>query len=96
MGVKSDLRVFNLRMKENTMRIVKLALPAFILMTGFLVCTTKSYGTPEYAKKEKKSCVFCHTKMVSDKAEMAKNQTDAGKYYKEHDHSLDGYKAPAK
>ncbi len=74
------------------MRVWKLVLPSFVLMTGFLVCTTASYGTQEYAKKEKKSCTFCHVKMSSDKAEMAKNQTDAGKYYKEHDHSLDGYK----
>jgi len=78
------------------MRVLKLALPAAILMTGFLLCTTASYGTQDYAKKEKKSCTFCHTKMVADKAEMAKNQTDAGKYYKAHDHSLDGYNAPAK
>lgn len=73
------------------MRVLKLVLPAVILMTGFLVCTTASYGTPEYAKKEKKGCTFCHAKMVSDKAEMAKNQTEAGKYYKDHNHSLDGY-----
>jgi hypothetical protein len=74
------------------MRVLKLALPAVILMTGFLVCTTASYGTPDYAKKEKKSCTFCHGKISPDKTEMAKNQTEAGKYYKEHDHSLDGYK----
>lgn len=73
------------------MRVLKLVLPAAILMTGFLVCTTASYGTPEYAKKEKKGCTFCHVKMVSDKVEMAKNQTEAGKYYKDHNHSLDGY-----
>ncbi len=73
------------------MRILKLALPSAILMAGFLVCTTASYGTMDYAKKEKKACTFCHTKMVTDKAEMAKNQTEAGKYYKDHNHSLDGY-----
>jgi hypothetical protein len=73
------------------MRLLKLAVPSVILMAGFLVCTTASYGTPEYAKKEKKTCTFCHTKMVADKVEMAKNPTDAGKYYKDHNHSLDGY-----
>lgn len=78
------------------MRTLKLAVPAAILMTGFLLCTTASYGTPEYAKKEKKTCTFCHEKMSTDKAVMAKNQTDAGKYYKDHNHSMDGYKAPAK
>jgi hypothetical protein len=74
------------------MRVLKVALPAGILMAGFLVCTTASYGTPEYAKKEKKSCTYCHVKMVPDKVEMAKNQTEAGKYYKDHNHSMDGYK----
>ena len=58
---------------------------------GFLVCTTATYGKPEYAKSEKKGCTFCHAKMVSDKAEMAKNLNDAGNYYKGHDHKLDGY-----
>lgn len=73
------------------MRVLKLALPAAILATGILVCTTASYGTPDYAKKEKKSCTFCHTKISADKAVMAKNQTAAGTYYKDHNHSLDGY-----
>jgi hypothetical protein len=64
------------------MRAMKLFLPAAVLVTGFLVCTTASYGTQEYAKKEKKACTFCHAKMVADKAEMAKNLNDAGKEYK--------------
>ena len=73
------------------MRMFKLVVPSMILVAGFLVCTTASYGTMDYAKKEKKACTFCHEKMVSDKTVMAKNQTDAGKYYKDHNHSLDGY-----
>ena len=44
---------------------------------------------PEYAKKEKKACTFCHP------AGKFKELTDAGKYYKDHDHSLEGYTAPA-
>jgi hypothetical protein len=43
---------------------------------------------PEYAKKEGKACTFCHP------AGKFKELTDAGKYYKEHNHSLDDYKAP--
>ena len=72
------------------MRAMKLVLPAAFLMTGFLVCTTASYGTQEYAKKEKKSCTFCHGKIEAKEA-MPKNLTDAGVYYKAHDHKLDGY-----
>jgi hypothetical protein len=73
-----------------TMRALKLVLPATFLVAGFLVCTTASYGTPEYAKKEKKSCTFCHAKMEAKEA-MPKNLNDAGTYYKTHDHKLDGY-----
>jgi hypothetical protein len=73
------------------MRSLKLIVPAGLLMAGFLVCTTASYGTQEYAKKEKKGCTFCHAK-VEAKDNMPKNLTDAGKYYAAHNHSLDGYK----
>jgi cytochrome c553 len=64
-------------MRRFTMRAMKLVLPAAFLMTGFLICTTASYGTQEYAKKEKKACTVCH-----DKAVMAKNLNDAGIEYK--------------
>ena len=82
------------------MRALKLILPATVLMAGFLVCTTASYGTPDYSKKEKKSCTVCHAKIepgtVNGKNEaMVKNLNDAGKYYKEHNHSMDGF-APKK
>jgi len=73
------------------MRTLKLAVPAGILITGFLVCTTATYGKPEYAKKETKSCTFCHGKIDSNKEAMAANLTDAGKYYKDHEHKLDGF-----
>jgi len=82
------------------MRALKLVLPAAVLTAGFLICTTASYGTPDYAKKEKKACTFCHAKMEpgskdGKNAAMVKNLNDAGKYYKDHNHSLDGY-APKK
>ncbi len=70
------------------MRHLKLAAPAAILLGGFLICTSSVYGTPEYAKKEKKACTTCHTKMTSDKAEMAKSLNDTGKCYAANDHSL--------
>jgi hypothetical protein len=73
------------------MRMIKLVLPAAILMAFGLIATTVSYGTPAYAKKEGKSCTFCHAK-VEAKDAMPKNLTDAGKYYAAHDHSLVGYK----
>jgi hypothetical protein len=68
----------------------KIGLPAVILLGGFLVCSTASYGTQEYAKTTKKACTYCHQKMVADKDAMNKNLTDAGKYYHEKK-TLDGY-----
>jgi cytochrome c553 len=77
------------------MRAIKLALPAAILMAGFVFCVTATYGKQEYATKEKQKCTFCHGKVEAKEA-MPKNLTDAGKYYAAHNHSLDGYKAPEK
>jgi hypothetical protein len=71
------------------MRSLKLMIPATILLAGFLVCTSTSYGTAEYTKKEKKSCTYCHAKQSADKAEMAKNLNDVGTCYKENNHSLE-------
>jgi len=69
---------------------LKIVLPAAILLGGFLVCTTASFGKQEYMKQTKKQCVYCHAKVTSDKDAMNKNLTDAGKYFQEHK-SLDGY-----
>jgi hypothetical protein len=72
------------------MRAMKVALPAAILTTGFLLCTSATYGKPEYAKKEKQSCTYCHVKAG------AKDLNDTGKCYKDNDHSLAKCKAPEK
>jgi hypothetical protein len=69
---------------------LKTILPAAILLGGFLICTTASYGTAEYAKNTKKACTVCHEKTVTDKEVMKANLTDAGKYYKEKK-TLDGF-----
>jgi hypothetical protein len=64
---------------------IKYAVPAIILLGGFLVSSTLSFGKPEYTKATKKACTFCHV----DKTK-PKQLTEAGKYYKEHQ-SLEGY-----
>jgi len=64
-----------------------------VLIAIFIVCgclLTLATAKPQYAKKEGKACTFCHAKMGS------KELNDAGKYYQEHNHSLEGYKAPEK
>jgi len=56
---------------------LKIILPAAIAMGGFLLCSTTTYGKPEYTKQTKKSCVTCH---VDSKAK-PKELTDAGKCF---------------
>ncbi len=66
------------------MRALKVLVPSAALMAGFLVCSTASYGKPEYAKKENiKSCTTCHVKMGA-KPEL----TAYGKCYQDNNHSL--------
>jgi hypothetical protein len=78
------------------MRKLQVALP-LLVGAGFLLCTTASYATQEYAKKEKKGCNTCHSKVApTDKELMKKSLTDAGKYYQSHNHSLEGYKEEKK
>ena len=72
------------------MRMLKLAVPSIIVAAGFLVCTTATYGKPEYSKKESKGCVTCHTKMG------AKDLNDTGKCYAANGHSLAKCAAPTK
>jgi hypothetical protein len=69
------------------MRALKLVLPASFLMSGFLVCTTASYGRPEYSKKEKTACSSCHGTIASSQFTAA-NLNETGTYYKTHDHNL--------
>jgi hypothetical protein len=60
-----------------------------VLMAGFLLATTASYGKPEYTKTTNKACTFCH----SDAKAKPKELTEVGKYFEEHNNSLEGYKA---
>jgi hypothetical protein len=64
---------------------LKFVLPAVVAMGGFLVCTTATYGKPEYTKQTKKSCTTCH---VDSKAK-PKDLTDTGKCF-EKKKSLEG------
>jgi hypothetical protein len=68
---------------------LKYLIPGLILVGGLTVGASLSQAKPDYTKKEKKGCAFCHVTATS------KELNDAGKYYKEHN-SLEGYKAPQK
>jgi hypothetical protein len=67
---------------------MKLIRTALLIAFAVIMTLPLGMGKPEYAKKEGKACTFCHPpgKM--------KELTDAGKYYKDHNHSLEGYKGP--
>jgi cytochrome c2 len=67
---------------------VKLIQATILIATAALFAVTLSLGKAEYGKKEAKACTYCHP------AGKFKELTDAGKYYKDHNHSLEGYKAP--
>jgi hypothetical protein len=69
------------------MRVLKFSILALALTLGFTFSAATSFAKVEYSKKEKKGCTFCHVKAGS------KDLNDAGKYYKDHSHSLEGYKA---
>jgi hypothetical protein len=59
--------------RRDTMRVLKLAVPAAILLAGLVMSTVASYGTPAYMKATKqKSCTTCHVK-VGAMADMHKD-----------------------
>jgi hypothetical protein len=60
------------------------------LIVAAFIAASMGMSKAEYAKKEGKPCTFCHP------PGKFKELTDAGKYYKEHDHSLEGYKVEEK
>jgi hypothetical protein len=66
---------------------VKIIRALFLLTLAAFIAVSMGMSKAEYAKKEGKPCTFCHP------AGKFKELTDAGKYYKEHNHSLEGYKA---
>ena len=64
------------------------------LFAGFLAAalclnSTITWAKPEYARRTKKECSFCHPPD-------SWNLNDAGKYYRDHHDSLEGYKEPPK
>lgn len=60
---------------------------ALLLVLAVVVMAPLGRSKPEFTKKEGKPCAFCHP------GGKVKELTEAGKYYKEHKYSLEGYKA---
>jgi len=64
-----------------------------LLLAGAVMCgalATLTSAKPEFSKKEGKKCVECH------EGGNPKKLTAMGQYYKDHSHSLEGYKVEAK
>jgi hypothetical protein len=57
------------------MRLLKLLIPAGILISSLILTTSLSVAKPEYTKKEKKGCTTCHV------AQGKKDLNDVGKCY---------------
>jgi hypothetical protein len=70
--------------RVNSMKFIRTLL---LSLLALIVVASLGISKAEYSKKESKPCTFCHP------AGKFKELTDAGKYYKEHNHSLEGYKA---
>ncbi len=66
-------------------KILNYLLAAALFGSGLWLGLTPSPATPDFSKKEKKACTYCHP------AGKMKEFTDAGKYYKDHEHSFKGY-----
>ncbi len=58
-----------------------------ILAIALIFCTTSGSAKPEYTRRTKKDCEFCHPPNSRD-------LNDAGKYYQDHHDSLQGYVPP--
>lgn len=70
---------------------MKKVIRALAIVAGVtLLVAPLAIGTPEYSKKEKKQCIYCHTAMGK------KDLNEAGKYYKDHNFSFVGYEEKKK
>ncbi len=72
-------------------RIPQMKLVRAFSLSLLALLVVSSLGLPkaDFSKKEGKPCTFCHP------PGKFKDLTDAGKYYKEHNYSLVGYKSGA-
>jgi hypothetical protein len=66
-------------------RTLNFSLAVAVVLAGLWLALTPARATPEHAKEEKKACTYCHP------AGKLKEFTEAGKYYRDHEHSFKGY-----
>ena len=59
---------------------------AFVLVLGVTALGRTAWASPDYTKKERKKCVYCH-----DGGWTSGKLTAAGKYFLAHNRSLKGF-----
>lgn len=62
---------------------LKLAVPVAVAFGGLMLMSSLSFAKPDYTKKEKKACTYCHT------APSSKELNEVGKCYAANNHSLE-------
>jgi len=72
------------------MKGIRISLWVALLVGGLTLTSSLILAKPEYAKKEKKGCTYCHVKMGS------KDLNDIGKCYQKNKHSLEGCESKEK
>jgi hypothetical protein len=65
--------------------LARLIPPLGVLILGLFFFTANTAAKPDYTRRTKKDCEFCHPPN-------SRLLNDAGKYYQEHKNSLAGYK----
>jgi hypothetical protein len=70
-------------------RLFEIVVLAGIFSGAFFFSAVPGVARPEYARRTQKECNFCHPPD-------SWNLTVAGKYYRDHHYSLQGYTPPAK
>ena len=66
---------------------MKWIIPTLILTAGLLLSVKISPAKPEYTRRTRKECEFCHPPN-------SRKLTPAGEYYRDHGDSLKGYQPP--
>jgi hypothetical protein len=67
--------------------LVKILAVAGIFTGAFFFSATNGVAKPEYSRRTKKECSFCHPAGSF-------NLNEAGAYYRDHKYSLEGYVPP--
>ena len=61
--------------------------PVGVLVAGLLLSAKISPAKPEYTRRTRKDCKFCHPPD-------SRKLTPAGEYFRDHGDSLNGYRPP--